>query len=197
MFVETPMLSQRNYDARLEPARNDKTAHNDEAFSHSFLHVAQLPFFASLAPMQRVMLLSNGTLTDILQAVTLEDIAVRKVDEILRYDAPEFEGEEILERSVVLYGKRTSRPYVYAESVIALERLPLALAREIEQGSLPLGRLWLKHRLETFKELIDLRIGRSDKAAEYLGDTSRFLIRSYRVYVKERPCMVIHEYFPA
>lgn len=173
------------------------TPHAYNENSHSFSSIAQTAIFSGLAPLQRVMLLSNGTLTDILQAFTLEDIAVRKVTGILRYDAPEFEGEEALERSVVLYGKRTSRYYVYAESLIALERLPLALARDLREGSEPLGRLLLNYRLETFKELIDFRIGRSEEASKFLEANLRFLIRSYRVFVNERPCIVSHEYFPA
>jgi chorismate-pyruvate lyase len=106
-------------------------------------------------------------------------------------------NEEAIKRSVVLYGKRTSRYYVYAETYLALERLPKALARDLREGSEPLGRLLLKHRLETFKELVDFRIGRSEKASEFLESNLRFLIRSYRVYVNQRPCLVIHEYFPA
>jgi chorismate-pyruvate lyase len=179
-----------------ESAKETQVNTYDES-SHSFLQIAQLPFFASLAPMQRVMLLSNGTLTDILQAFTLEEIGVHKFFEHVRYDVPDFRGEETLERGVVLYSKRTSRHYVYAESLIALERLPSALVRELQAGSEPLGRLQLKHRLETFKELIDLRISKSEKAARFLESDSSFLIRSYRVYIDKRPCMVIHECFPA
>jgi chorismate-pyruvate lyase len=195
VFVEPTILSRRETSMGFA-LTNSITSSNDEASAHSFLQIAGLPFFALLAPMQRVMLLSNGTLTDILQAFMLEEIGIRKVAETLRYDTPEFEGEETMKRSVVLYGKQTSRPYVYAESVLALERLPSALAREMEEGNLPLGRLWLKHRLETFKELVDLRIGKNQKAAEYLEGTTKFFIRSYKVYVKEHPCMVIHEHFP-
>ncbi len=180
----------------LEPVRT-----YDES-SHSFLQIAQSPLFSNLAPMQRVMVLSNGTLTDILQAFTLEDIGVHKLaDERMVCSSSNFlelaPNEEALKRSVVLYGKRTSRHYVYAETCLALERLPKALARDIGEGSGPLGRLLLKHRLETFKELLDFRIGKSEKASEFLASNFKFLIRSYRVYVDKRPCIVIHEYFPA
>jgi chorismate-pyruvate lyase len=193
MYVESTAAQQ----AVLSSGTNQINVHEATATSYSFSHIAQLPLFASLAPMQRVMLLSNGTLTDILQAFTLEEIGVHKFSERVHYNAPDFIAEETLERSVVLYGKKTSRYYVYAESVIALERLPQALARELCEGSEPLGRLLLKHRLETFKELIDVRIGKSERASAFLASHSRFLIRSYRVFVNERPCMVIHEYFPA
>lgn len=197
MYVAQPSVSRDETGLETVHESAKKTQGNtyDES-SHSFLQIAQLPFFASLAPMQRVMLLSNGTLTDILQAFTLEEIGVHKLSESVRYDIPDFRGEETLERGVVLYGKRTSRYYVYAEAVLALERLPVALSRDLQAGSEPLGRLLLKHRLETFKELIDLRISESEKAARFLESDSRFLIRSYRVYIDKRPCMVIHECFP-
>jgi chorismate-pyruvate lyase len=165
MYVDTTVLSRYGDETNLEPIEEDVKS-SDEESGHSFLQIAQLPFFSQLAPMQRVMLLSNGTLTDILQALTFEEIGIHKVAETLRYDAPEFEGEDVLERSVVLYGKRSSRYYLYAESLVALERLPRALARELREGSKPLGRLQLEHRLETFKELLDLRVSRSEKASE-------------------------------
>lgn len=200
MYVESTATQQAVLSGGTIHEAIKKNAYSET--SHSFSHIAQLPLFASLAPMQRVMLLSNGTLTDILQAFTLEEIGVHKLTEeqILGGGSNLLElspNENVLERSVVLYGKRTSRSYVYAESLIALERLPRGLAKELQEGSEPLGRLQLKHRLETFKELIDFRIGKSEKASEFLESNLRFLIRSYRVYVKERPCIVIHEYFPA
>jgi chorismate-pyruvate lyase len=199
MYVESTATQQAVLSGGTIHEAIKKNAYSET--SHSFSHIVQLPFFASLAPMQRVMLLSNGTLTDILQAFTLEEIGVHKLTEaqsVSRSNLLELSpNEKVLERSVVLYGKRTSRSYVYAESLIALERLPRGLAKELQEGSEPLGRLQLKHRLETFKELIDFRIGKSEKASEFLESNLRFLIRSYRVYVKERPCIVIHEYFPA
>jgi chorismate-pyruvate lyase len=203
MYVEGTTTQQVGVSVETSRINIDEAA-EENAYregSYSFSHIAKLPFFASLTPMQRVMLLSNGTLTDILQAFTLEEMGVQKLSEEQRIgNRSDFlelvPPEEVLERSVILYGKKTSRAYVYAESLIALGRLPRALARELQTSSEPLGRLQLKHRLETFKELLDVRLGESERASTFLRHHSRFLIRSYRVFVNARPCMIIHEYFP-
>lgn len=185
----------------LMPAVVQGQSHTHES-DHSFLRIAQMPLFGKLTPMQRVMLISNGTLTDILQAFTSEKIGVHKLAEErmpchnTRYLSLFGTGEAI-KRSVVLYGERSLRHYVYAETYLALKQLPQALAEDLRERSEPLGRLLLKYRLETFKELIDLRLGKSDQAARYLGPGPGFLIRRYKVYMQDRPCIVIQEYFPA
>jgi chorismate-pyruvate lyase len=165
----------------------------------NFLTPEHLPFFAHLNPMVRVLLVSDGNLTNMLQAYFLEAIDLRLVTQNRSYHASEFEtGGIFLRRQVVLYGKKSLRPYVYAESRLALDDLPLEFARDLEQTDLPLGRLWLHHRLETFKELLDVSITTHETASGHLGKdgSSPLLKRSYRVISRGRPCMVIHEYFP-
>jgi chorismate-pyruvate lyase len=165
----------------------------------SFLTIEKLPFFSCLSPWQRIMLVSDGNLTHMLQAYFLEDIGVRVEAQQVTYQADDFGTEgDFLKRQIVLYGKKTFQPYVYAESLLSLKDLPIALTRELQHDELPLGRLWLKHRLETFKELIDVRVSTNETASRYLDqdDSSLLLARTYYVFSRGRKCMVIHEYFP-
>jgi chorismate-pyruvate lyase len=96
----------------------------------NFLSLEQLPFFSRLDPMVRVMLVSDGNLTNMLQAYFLEEVDLRLVRQHLSNNASDFETNgTFLKRQVVLCGKNTLRPYVYAESTLALNHLPPGLAR--------------------------------------------------------------------
>nr|MDP9127381.1 chorismate pyruvate-lyase family protein [Pseudomonadota bacterium] len=115
---------------------------------------------AGLTPLQRVLLTTDGTLTDILEAFLLEPIGLIKLEQTMalaaQHDdelAPET-GENFLERKILLRGSKSARNFVYAESTIAIGRLAAALGQALLHSDTPLGRLWLEHRLETFKELI-------------------------------------------
>jgi chorismate-pyruvate lyase len=92
---------------------------------------------SSLDPLQRILLVTDGTLTDTLEAAFLEPIGLRKIAaDIGPARAPVTEldltrGERILDRKIVLYGETTGRPYIYAESLLALDRLPSCFRDEL------------------------------------------------------------------
>jgi chorismate-pyruvate lyase len=158
---------------------------------------------SALEPLQRVLLTTDGTLTDILEAVFLERINLVKVrqrtvpaSQSHAWIEPA-DGETILERNVILRGARTGRNYVYAESAVAIDRLSAAFRRDLLESDSPLGRLWIEHRLETCKELLDVRCEReSGTAAELWPFETAVLRRTYRVFTARRPLIVITERFP-
>jgi chorismate-pyruvate lyase len=165
----------------------------------------------SLGLLQRIFLVSDGTLTDTLEAAFLEPVGIVKLaggtaPATQRIDALNLEpGESVMDRRVLLYGENTKRNYVYAESQLAVDRLPEPFRRELIESDKPLGRLWWEHRLETWKELLTV-------ARRPMGDLARhfpepgappdrgerlILSRSYRLVSGGLPLMVITEYFPA
>ena len=54
------------------------------------------------------------------------------------------EGHPLLQRSSVLQGRRSQRPYVHAESLLVPSRLPAAFCRQLETSSDPIGRILAK-----------------------------------------------------
>ena len=85
----------------------------------------------SLDPLQRILLITDGTLTEILEANFLERIRLVKLSQQVTTPnsshtslAPR-DNENLLERKILLRGASSGRNYVYAESVIALNGLPL------------------------------------------------------------------------
>jgi chorismate-pyruvate lyase len=157
---------------------------------------------SALDPVQRVLLITDGTLTGILEAVFLEPIRLVKLGQrTVAAGVPHallepLAGEEILERRVLLQGARTGRNYVHADSQVAIERLAPAFRRDLMESELPLGRLWIQHRLETFKELLDAGYDPEPGAAVarwFAG--AAVLRRTYRVFTHHRPLIVITERF--
>jgi chorismate-pyruvate lyase len=159
----------------------------------------------ALEPLQRILLITDGTLTEILEAAFLERIRLLKLAQnTVTASAMPAAGdfapqEQLLERKILLQGAASGRNYAYAESLIALDRLAPALREALLASDVPLGRLWLEHKLETFKELRDVRC----EAAGGLGQhfncaaTDPLLTRSYRVSSAAQPVMIITEWFPA
>src|SRR5208283_2791831 len=157
-----------------------------------------------LAPLHRVLLVTDGTLTEILEANFFERIRLVKVSQrvisatvshvLLRSN----QGEALIERKILLQGEESHRNYAYAESLIAVDRLAPSFRDELLNSTTPLGRLWLEHKLEPFKELPELGWHRADHLCRYFAcaDSTPLLVRTYRVFSFTRPVMVITEYFP-
>lgn len=159
---------------------------------------------AELTPLQRGLLVVDGTVTTILEAWVLEPILVTRLwqrasrleaaDPWLRADA----GDGVLDRAVLLTGAHSRRCYAFAESRILVERLPAAMRRELDLGTAGLGQILLRSSLESRRE--GLWYGRErgrpvpPQVAALAG--SDFLVRTYRISTGGQPLMMITERFP-
>jgi chorismate-pyruvate lyase len=158
---------------------------------------------ADVSPLGRVLLVTDGTLTDILEAHQLEPIHLVVLDQHLTNEPAEAgllelsDGESAIHREIVLRGERSGVAYVHALSLIALERLNPEFRAGLLSGRAPIGRLWTKLRMETFKEILESGRHPAGGLAVHLGlkaDTW-VLFRSYRVCCGGRPVMLIRETF--
>jgi chorismate-pyruvate lyase len=158
---------------------------------------------SSLPPLQRILLITDGTLTEILEAYFCERISLVKLSQrVIAATTSDtlldpIPGESLIERKILLQGERTGTNYVYAESLVAVDRLPSAF-REGLNSHTPLGRLWLEHRLETFKQMHEVHCQPADGLCHYFehAEPEPLLVRTYRVLSGGRVVMVISEYFP-
>jgi chorismate-pyruvate lyase len=159
----------------------------------------------SLEPLQRVLLITDGTLTEILEAMFLERIRLIKVfqQSISAAAAPARLApdpkETLLERKIILQGIKSNRNYVYAESVIAIERFDPLFRDALLNSDIPLGRLWVEHKLETYKELLDVRCQRANDLCQYFKceASTLLLVRTYCVFSAAKPVMIISKHFLA
>lgn len=160
---------------------------------------------AELSTFQRILLTTDGTLTHILEAYLYEQIQVVKLSENLTnltqdikiMDLPK--GTEVIARKILLRGKISRRNFLYAESILVPERLETKFRDELLKTKTPIGKIWLEHRVETFKEIIDSGKESNNFLANYFGveAPADFFFRTYCVYSHRKASMMITEKFPA
>lgn len=158
---------------------------------------------AALTPFQRGLLVTDGTVTRFVEAYWLEPVTVTRLGQRqinLAADDPWMglaAGSPVIHRRVILQGSRTGRFFTWADSVMAVDRLPARLAQGLERDGGGLGRILIDAALETRREC--LWFGRErpeavppEVSAQWPGD---FLTRAYRVLAGGRPIMLITERF--
>ena len=159
---------------------------------------------ASLSTFQRVLLTTDGTVTEMLEAYLLENMKVVKLGEGLVstvQDIPLLDlqrGTPIIERKILLQGKISHKNFLYAESIIVPERLDEKFQDGLLKSKTPIGKLWLQYKVETFKEIVDSGKEPSGKLADYflIEKEDKILFRTYLVFTNRKPVMMITEKFP-
>ena len=170
----------------------------DESLTISHIEPSRLSAF------QRILLTTDGTLTEILEAYLFEPIQIVKLSEeiiLTIQDIPPLDlksGSEVIERKVLLQGKISRKNFIYAESLLVHERLDPKFRDELLKSKIPMGRLWLEHKIETFKEIIDSSQHLAENLSNYFNiqTEDRMLSRTYRVFSNHQPIMIITEKFP-
>jgi chorismate-pyruvate lyase len=133
-------------------------------------------------PMDRVMLASDGTVTRLLESCTAEPIdtvlvghrPVRHVaaladelgDSSWQFDTTALAlppDAELTARRVVLQGRRSHVPYVLADSLLVVDRLPAGIPDRLRRPGASLGRLLSERAVESRRTI--LGVGRSEAAA--------------------------------
>lgn len=159
---------------------------------------------ATLSTFQRILLTTDGTLTDILEAYLFEQIQVIKVSQnliLLPESLPTMnldQGTEVIDRRILLQGRISRKNYIYAESILVPERLDDNFRHELFKTKTPIGKIWLEQKVETFKEILDSAKESANNLAQYfrIEPTDKLLSRTYRVFSQGHPVMMITEKFP-
>jgi len=155
--------------------------------------------------LHRVLVTTDGTVTDMLAAAFLEPIDLVKLGVTVSPSTepvPALElpaGAMLMRRSVNLRGSSSGTPYAHAEVLIAADRLAPDFRRDLVEGRFALGQLWLSHRLETWKERPRVRQRPAGPVAIHLGvtDDQPIIERVYRTFTGGQPVFLVTEYFPA
>jgi chorismate-pyruvate lyase len=159
----------------------------------------------SLSLVQRILVTTDGTLTETLAAMFLEPIELVKLAVTITqtpHPVTQLEleaGSNVMKRQIVLRGSRSGTPYVYAEVVIATDQLPPRLRDDLLEGRVPLGALWILHRLEIFKDRPRVGQRPAGDLARHLNiaEDDMLIERAYRTFTGGRPIFLVSEYFPA
>ncbi|EIJ41670.1 4-hydroxybenzoate synthetase (chorismate lyase) [Beggiatoa alba B18LD] len=187
-----------NADNWQDPERYLPSAHTAITLQEGHLVLDALSAF------QRILLITDGTLTELLEAYLQEPIHVVKLAETLQASPqaiPALEiqqGQGIIQRDILLQGKHSGKNWLYAESIIVPDRLSPEFREQLLTSQVPIGKLWLAHRLETFKEKLSFCTEPAQQRAHHfaLENDDILFSRTYRVFSQGKAIMLITEKFP-
>lgn len=158
----------------------------------------------ALTPFQRALLVTDGTVTKLIEAYTLEPVQIERLHDIGSCD-PEHhpwltvdDATTVVQRRVLIRGRYSGRLYVYADSLVVPARLPEAVRNRLDMQGEGLGRLLNDAKCETRREV--LWVGRehaSDLPESVRRSTDgEFVTRVYRIISNSQPVALITERFP-
>jgi chorismate-pyruvate lyase len=161
-------------------------------------------YLRTLTPDQRAILSIAGTVTKFIEAYRMEPVDVVLIDQdvhSLEAAHPWLEireGTPVISRQVLLQGKYSRTLYAYAVSLLVHDQLPEAVREDLKDHPGGIGRVLIKNRLETRREVLWYGREHIENLPEpvcHLTD-GRFLSRTYRIICKGNPFMLINEKFP-
>lgn len=155
-----------------------------------------------LSLLQRILLMTDGTVTDILKLYAGEAISVRRLEQTITRDntqpllsvSPE---TALLKRRVILCGDKTN--YLYAESFLVFDMLTETMRYKLLETDCPMGRVWKEERLETYREVVEHRIAPCPRVSMHFDVPLHIpiLSRTYLVFVRNKSFGVVTESFPS
>ena len=145
---------------------------------------------------------TSGTVTSYLEELVGERIAAKRYHHE-RIDAPALndlgveEGEPLLRRAATLQGSVSGYPYVYAESMIVVSRLPARFFHRLETSTDPIGRLLDEAGIAATREDVVEQLGIAmDRPWNFDAIVHGYLLaRTYRIDYERTPLMIISEWF--
>jgi chorismate-pyruvate lyase len=151
--------------------------------------------FNALPPFLRSLLVTDGTVTTVLEAWFSEAVVVQ-VRQQSRFVLPAAiaplgadVGETVLDRHVALVGATTGRVLATADSVLRLATMPDGLRDELVAGRLGIGELLRQKGVETCREIIAMMLPVTIAARQSAG-------RTYLIHMNVRPVIQVTERFP-
>ncbi len=152
----------------------------------------------------RLLLITDGTVTELLEALTGEPLVLgfkkQRVDRTENHPVMTTPDAHpaCLYRCITLRGEKTGQDWLYAESVILDRKLGSAARKMLGQQKIPLGTILSKQLADNHREIVDCGYCDNATATGRLGmeKGQPLLYRVYRVLVKAGPIAVITEWFP-
>ncbi|EIC19735.1 chorismate--pyruvate lyase family protein [Thiorhodovibrio frisius] len=155
----------------------------------------------SLPAFLRALLVTDGTVTKILEAFFWEPVMVDTLyQEFTTAEAaiPWVEirpGDRALARRVRLRGGDSGLEYARADSVVRSERVPDHFRQRLIDREIGIGALIRDSGLESYREVMEVGVnpGTADAGQSPQGDS---LFRTYRIIIGSEPVILITETFP-
>ena len=156
-----------------------------------------------LPPFLRALLVTDGTVTKILEAYFWEPVEVVTLEqEFIRAERPiewirVVPGDRVLIRRACLSGVDSEDLYATAFSVIRTQLVPEAFRQQLIDREIGIGVLIRDSGLESYREVLEVGIdpaGGSPHATSPVH--SDLVFRTYRIIIDGEPVILITESFP-
>lgn len=155
----------------------------------------------ALSLFQKILLSTDGTVTDLIGLYTGEAIRVKKLGQSIetQFAPPTLQctdAVKILNRKILLSG--ATKNYLYADSVFVFERFSKSIQDQLLSTDRPIGLMWKEERLETYREIVAHEVSAAADIAEHfaLSPTALFVSRTYLIHHKGLPLGAITEKWP-
>ncbi len=163
---------------------------------------------AQLTPFQRALIVTDGTVTRLIEAYTLAPVEVvlhHQAEQTLSTEHIWLElpsGAHVISREVLLQtssiGDDTPKTQAYATSLIVPQHLPKGILDKLDSDPAGLGGILQDSGLETRRELLWCCCETARDLPEAIAhlEGEPLLCRTYRVLANKKPIMLITEKFP-
>jgi chorismate-pyruvate lyase len=151
--------------------------------------------------LDRALQAHQGTVTEFLEALAGESVEADKLAQQPSERPPRMlsgpPSQAITRRTVVLRGRRTLRPFVFADSLLATDRLPSAARSELESTNEPIGRVLARHAVVVRRRELPQSPVAPSLSEGALAQLVRraSLSRSYCLLLNGDPAIEIDEWF--
>jgi chorismate-pyruvate lyase len=147
-----------------------------------------------LPPFLRALMMTDGTVTKILEAYFWEPVAVDTIEQ--RFEEAQAavpwvgvrQGDLCLVRDAQLRGTHSGRTYAEAFSLIRTELIPTDFRRRLIDREIGIGALIRDSGLESYREILDVGLERSEDGADSV-------FRTYRIFIDRQAVILITECF--
>ncbi len=159
-----------------------------------------------LSPVQKILLGTDGSVTQLLEAVIGKPIAIKtRLQEIIPVDPDTAKklgitaGMPVNHRVVEIKNNDTGEVLIHAVSYTPVERLPDEFRNDLLRADIPIGKIITKHRIEARREILAAGyIPASGEMAEIFNTfpNEPLLSREYQIIHGGKPLILIEEQFP-
>ncbi len=139
---------------------------------------------------------TDGSVTQLLEVLTGKSVKVETISQNIVKASPQIAelldietGDDVNDRLVTL--KVDDIVYVLAKSLSPINRIPSGIRDDLMRADIPIGRILREHKLETRRDILNIRILHRD----FFGDLP-VLSREYKIIYENKVLMWINECFP-
>jgi beta-ribofuranosylaminobenzene 5'-phosphate synthase len=157
-----------------------------------------------LSVLQKILLGTDGSVTQLLESVTGHPVEVRtREQEIVQADGIAAErlgvapGDEVNHRIVELLDATTGEVLVYAKSQTPVARLAPEFREDLMRADIPIGKIIERHHIEARREILTAQVTPDDTGGIFpVCKNEPLLMRQYRIIHGGKPLIFIQEQFP-